>query len=156
MTGYRVGWTAGDAAAVAAFREVKTNIDSGTPWFVQDAAAAALQDEQHVRAMVAEYRVKRDLLAEALVGLGLPDCRPAATIHFWQRVPEGLDGLSFAGRLLHPDIAVVATPGAWISDPAPDGSNPGQGYVRFSLVPTVDETRTACRRIRAGAAKLCS
>lgn len=154
MTGWRIGWTAGDTDAVLAFREVKTNIDSGTPWFIQDAAIAALQDDAHVKAMVKEYRIKRDLLADTFVGIGLPDCRPAATIHFWQRVPEGMDGLTFAQRLVEPGIAVVGTPGAWISDPAPDGGNPGHSYVRFSLVPTIEETQTACARIKANASKL--
>ena len=44
MTGYRVGWVAGDEGAVGAFRKVKTNIDSGTPTFIQEAAAVALSD----------------------------------------------------------------------------------------------------------------
>ena len=48
MTGWRIGWVAGDEELVAAFRKVKTNVDSGTPTFIQDAAVAALEDEAHV------------------------------------------------------------------------------------------------------------
>jgi len=154
MTGWRVGWTAGDAAAIAAFRKVKTNVDSGTPTFVQDAAVAALADEAHVAATREEYREKRDLLAGTFVELGLPDCRPEAAIYLWQRLPQGVGSLEFAKRLLHPEIALVATPGAWLSDVCADGTNPGEGYVRFALVPSLAETEEACRRLRARAREL--
>ncbi len=154
MTGWRIGFTAGDAEIIDTFRKVKTNIDSGTPTFIQDAARAALADEAHVEAMRADYREKRDLLADTFVALGLDDCRPDATIHLWQRLPDGTDAIEFAARLLDPQIAVIATPGPWLSDECPDGTNPGQGYVRFSLVPTLEETRQACANIRSQAKRL--
>jgi len=89
MTGYRVGWVAGDERIVEAFRKVKTNVDSGTPNFIQEGAIAALSDEEHVRSSREQYGRKRDVLADALVESGLEDCRPAGTIYLWQRVPEG-------------------------------------------------------------------
>ena len=45
MTGWRVGFTAGDPEIIGTFRKVKTNIDSGAPTFIQDAAIAGLEDE---------------------------------------------------------------------------------------------------------------
>ncbi|MDH3591321.1 MAG: aminotransferase class I/II-fold pyridoxal phosphate-dependent enzyme, partial [Planctomycetota bacterium] len=63
MTGWRCGWTAGDPDVIEVFRKVKTNIDSGTPTFIQDASIAGLEDEAHVAAMRADYKAKRDLLA---------------------------------------------------------------------------------------------
>lgn len=148
MTGWRIGWVAGDAAAVALFRKVKTNIDSGTPTFVQDAAAAALGDEAHVEAMRREVRTRRDVLCGALRGIGLEDCTPPATLYVWQKGPPGMASVEFAKRLLDPAVALVTTPGSWISDPLPDGSNPGEGYVRFALVPSLDDTRSAAERLR--------
>jgi LL-diaminopimelate aminotransferase len=145
MTGYRVGWVAGDAEAVAAFRKVKTNVDSGTPRFVQDAAVAALGDETHVRAMRRDYREKGDLLLAAFEKLGLEICRPDATLYIWQKVP--MEALEFCKRLLSPEVAVVATPGDWISEPTADGINPGKGHVRFALVPPLEKVREAARRI---------
>ena len=148
MTGYRVGWVAGDERIVSAFKKVKTNIDSGTPNFVQEGAIAALSDEEHVRESRAQYARKRDILADALVASGLTDCRPAATIYLWQQAPEGYLGVEFATRLLDPEIAVVTTPGAWISDPTESSLNPGERFVRFALVPSVDDTVKAAERIR--------
>ena len=147
MTGYRVGWVAGDERIIAAFKKVKTNIDSGTPNFIQDGAIAALADESHVIEARELYAQKRTLLAEALAASGLRDCRPAATIYLWQAVPEGYSSVGFATRLLEPDIAVVTTPGAWLSQETEDGLNPGEAFVRFALVPGIEETRAAAERI---------
>ncbi len=149
MTGWRCGWVAGDERIVDVFKKVKTNIDSGTPNFVQEAAIAALGDEDHVESSRADYHEKRDLLADALVESGLSDCRPDATIYLWQQVPEGYSSVDFATALLDPEIAVVTTPGAWISDETDDGLNPGEGFVRFALVPSIDATRKAAERIAA-------
>jgi LL-diaminopimelate aminotransferase len=147
MTCYRVGWVMGDAELVGIFRKVKTNIDSGTPTFIQDAAIAALSDERHVQGFREEYRQKRDILCEALVRAGLEDCTPPSTLYVWQRVPRGMSSLEFASLLLDEKIAVVTTPGNWIAEPTAQGGNPGEGYVRFALVPSLENTRKAAERI---------
>jgi len=149
MTGYRIGWAAGDERIIETFKKVKTNIDSGTPTFIQEGAIAALRDEEHVERSRAEYRLKRDILADALVASGLQDCRPAATIYLWQRVPQGWTSVAFATRLLEADIAVVTTPGAWLSQQTADGTNPGEGFVRFALVPSLEDTRKAAGKLAA-------
>lgn len=146
MTGYRVGWVAGDREIVGAFKKLKTNVDSGTPLFIQDAAVAALGDESHVEELRGLYRKKRDLIVDAFVAAGLPECRPEATLYIWQRVPEGETSASFAERLLGPAIAIVVTPGSMVSERAPAG-NPGEGYVRLALVPTLNQCEEVARRL---------
>jgi len=147
MTCYRIGWVAGDERIVETFRKVKTNIDSGTPTFIQEGAIAALGDEEHVAQGRAEYARKREILAEALVASGLEDCRPDATIYLWQKVPPGYSSVDFASRLLQSDIAVVTTPGAWLGQSDESGLNPGEGRARFALVPSVEDTLKAADRI---------
>ncbi|GIW70712.1 MAG: LL-diaminopimelate aminotransferase [Planctomycetota bacterium] len=149
MTGYRVGWVAGDARLVAALRRLKTNIDSGTPWFIQDAAIAALGDEEHVARARASYRARRDALLEGLAAAGLEPCPPEGTFYVWQRLPAGLSSVEFARRLLAPQIAVVCTPGAWLGEPLADGTHPGEGYVRFALVAPLERIQEAARRLAA-------
>lgn len=146
MTGWRIGFVAGDPDAVALFKKIKTNIDSGTPSFIQDAAIAALSDEAHVKQMCAEYRRKRDIVCGAFRKLGLPDCTPASTMYVWQEGPRGMTSVEFAKRLLAPEIAIVATPGTWLSAPQ-DGADPGERRVRLALVPTMEECEEAARRI---------
>ena len=149
MTGWRIGWVASDPTAVAAFKKLKTNIDSGTPDFIQAGAIAALEDEAHVADMREQTGRKRDLLADALVAARLPDCRPESTLYHWQRVPDHMTSVDFATRLLEPDLAIVCTPGTWISNEDTTGHNPGAGYVRFALVPTIAEAEEAAKRLRA-------
>jgi LL-diaminopimelate aminotransferase len=59
-----------------------------------------------------------------------------------------MTSVDFAKRLLDPKVAIVVTPGAWISDKTESGLNPGEGYVRFALVPSVEQTREAAERLK--------
>ncbi len=146
MTGYRVGWVAGDEDIISSFKKLKPNIDSGTPTFIQDAAIAALKDEKHVEKMRNDYKKKRNIMVDVLKSAGLENCTPESTLYIWQKVPEKSSSVEFAKRLLQKEIGVVVTPGAWISNDA-NGLNPGKDYVRFALVPTIEETKEAARKI---------
>jgi LL-diaminopimelate aminotransferase len=146
MTSYRVGWVCGDEAVVETFKKLKTNIDSGTATFIQDATVAALKNNRYMDKLRKDYKVKRDLLIKAMVNAGLEKCEPKATIYIWQKCPDGLSSVDFAKKLLTKDIAVVTTPGSWISNKL-NGINPGEGYVRFALVPTIEECKQAAKRI---------
>jgi len=146
MTGYRVGFAAGDEQLVNAFKKVKTNIDSGTPDFVQEAAIAALNDDTHAATMREEYQEKKNLLTTALQQAGLPPVTSDATFYLWQRAPEGMTGADLAAKLI--EHGIVVTPGGWISDETADGLNPGENYVRFALVPTRAQVETACERLQ--------
>lgn len=165
MTGYRIGWVAGDPELVAAFKKLKTNIDSGTPDFIQSAAIAALGDEEHVKIQRRLYRQRAEVLTQTFRKIGLPSARPQAgknnlggAFYLWQKVPQGLTSAEFAQKLLDPKIAIVVTPGSWISDECtianPDATgdstktiNPGEGYVRFALVPSLEKTKEAAERL---------
>lgn len=149
MTCYRIGWVMGDPKIIEIFKKLKTNIDSGTPTFIQDAAIGALTDEVHVEKIRDDYRIKRDIMLEALSSIGLETKESDATFYLWQKVPEGMTSLEFAEKLLHPSIAIVVTPGSWISDTTVDGLNPGEGYVRFALVPTIELVKEAAERLKS-------
>ncbi|MEM7261791.1 MAG: aminotransferase class I/II-fold pyridoxal phosphate-dependent enzyme [Planctomycetota bacterium] len=144
MTGYRIGWCAGDERIIALFRKVKTNIDSGAPWFVQAGAIAALEDEAHVEEFREGYRLRRDVLVDAFEAAGCPRSEPEAALYLWQRAPKGMTGLELAERLLDPNIAAVTLPGAALSS-LPDG---GRDYIRLALVPTLEDCEAVARRIR--------
>ncbi len=148
MTGYRIGWAAGDPAIVGLLGKVKVNLDSGSPCFVQSAAAAALADEAHVDAMRAEYLCNRDVLCDALAVTGLTGTRPRGALYVWQKGPDGMTSQELCERLLAPDIAVAALPGEALSLALPDGRIPGAGHVRFSLTAHPEKVVLAARRIR--------
>jgi LL-diaminopimelate aminotransferase len=44
-------------------------------------------------------------------------------------------------------VACAVMPGSWISAAAADGTNPGAGYVRWALCPSVQEVEEAARRL---------
>ena len=146
MTCYRIGWIAGDRRIIDAYKKVKPNIDSGTATFIQDAAIAALKDETHVRELRKDYREKRDILIDAFKSAGLPSSEPKGTIYIWQPVPQGYNSVDFSKKLLDKNIAVVTTPGNWLSHEV-HGVNPGEGFVRFALVPELSKVKTAAERI---------
>jgi LL-diaminopimelate aminotransferase len=87
-------------------------------------------------------------MVAAFKAAGLEECPPDGTIYIWQKCPNGVSSVDFAKALLAPEIAMVTTPGAWIGDKMPDGSNSGEGYIRLALVPTIEETKKAADRIR--------
>lgn len=146
MTGHRVGWACGDAEVIKIFKKVKTNIDSGTPNFIQEGAIAALLDEKHVQEANKQYREKQDIMLKTLKSMGIKTTTPEATFYIWQKVPKGETSVSFAKKLLQ-NCAIVVTPGEWISD-AVGNVNPGKNYIRFALVPTLKEVKEAEKRIK--------
>ncbi len=146
MTGYRIGFVCGDEKIMDIFKRLKTNVDSGVQNFVQDAAIAALDDDAHIEEMRRSYREKRDLLLPALKAAGFDARESAATFYLWQKVPGG-DDVEFAKKLLDPSIGIIVTPGSLISDVCDGGVNPGKGYVRFALVPPIEDVREAVKRL---------
>jgi LL-diaminopimelate aminotransferase len=145
MTGYRVGFVAGDKNIISGFRKVKTNIDSGTPSFIQDAAILALDDQIEVKKMREEYKVKRNIMVDSLVSYGLEQAKGDATFYLWQKTPTGVSSIEFAEKLA--DNGIIVTPGELISDTV-DGFNPGENFIRFALVPTIEDIKEAAARIK--------
>jgi len=150
MTGYRVGFVTGDAAAVASFRRLKVNIDSGTPDFVQDAAVAALADDDISGAARQAYAQRIDVLCPVLAEIGCRVQRPQAGFYLWVAVPAGESGVAFARRLLGESPALAAMPGEWLCDPVPEVAHqPGDGMLRLALVPSLERCHEAAERLRA-------
>jgi succinyldiaminopimelate transaminase len=134
MTGYRSGFVAGDPALIDALRAYRPNVGTAPQEFVQRASVAAWRDEEHVERMRARYGRKRELLLAALGEAGLRVAGGDATFFLWVRTPGGEPSEPFAERLL--EEGVVVAPGAYFGAA-------GEGYVRFALVPTLEECERA-------------
>jgi len=142
MTGWRVGWVVGNAAAIESLVQIKSNMDNGVFTAMQRAGAAALEgyDRPEIHDLRAMYRRRRDCLVEALTAAGLEVNRPQATFYVWIRCPGGLDSRTFADRLLA-EADIVATPGI--------GYGPhGEGFVRMALTVPEAKLREAAARIK--------
>lgn len=73
MTGWRVGYVAGDAKLIAAMLLVLQQSSRGPATFVQDAAAVALRSDPD-KQMAAEYQARRDQVLERLAGIAGVEC----------------------------------------------------------------------------------
>ncbi|HVP15499.1 MAG TPA: aminotransferase class I/II-fold pyridoxal phosphate-dependent enzyme [Terriglobales bacterium] len=146
MTGYRSGFIAGDPRLIAALRKFRPNVGVATPDFVQSAAIAAWNDDAHAANQRARYAAKRELFLPYFARRGWRVEASEASFYLWLRVPGG-DDVAFVERLLR--IGVVALPGSYLG-PA------GAGFIRFALVPTLEECREAVARMEAAGAALGS
>ena len=142
----RIGWIAGDAKLIDAFKKLKTNIDSGIPYFIQDAAIAALSDEKHVEENQRCLKEKRDIMVDAFVKAGLKNCSPKATFYIWQELPTHIDSMKLCKKLLQPEYGIVVTPGSMLTETI-DGVNAGKNYIRLALVPTATDCKIAAEKI---------
>jgi len=138
MTGYRSGFMAGDARLIDVLRRLRPNVGVATPEFVQRAAIAAWNDDAHAAAQRDLYRPKRELMLEAFAAHGWAVEASQATFYLWARAPGG-DDVAFIDRVLR--AGVVATPGSYL------GAG-GEGFVRWALVPTLEQCRVAVERLR--------
>ena len=126
MTGWRIGMVVGNAEMIDALFRVKSNLDSGVPQAIQEAAIEALHGPQDC---IAEHNValqaRRDKLTEVLNRIGLNAKVPKAGFYVWARVPQGYTSVDFAKKLLG-EIGIAVTPGS-------SYGKEGEGYIRFSL-----------------------
>ncbi|MBC8104525.1 MAG: LL-diaminopimelate aminotransferase [Cytophagales bacterium] len=145
MTGWRIGFAAGNADAIAALNKIKSNVDSKQFAAIDRAAGWALlqahqanQTDQAGQADQADmgadmgmgatfalYQRRRDLLVEGLNGLGWRLEKPQAAFYVWLPCPPGYTSRTFATALLE-QAGVLVIPGLGYGEH-------GDGYVRLSL-----------------------
>jgi succinyldiaminopimelate transaminase len=136
MTGYRSGFVAAPPAVIDALKAYRPTVGTAPQEFVQRASVAAWNDERHVEETRAHYQAKRDVLIPAIEAKGWEIVASEATMYLWVIAPEGtVEQLLARG--------VVISPGTFFGPS-------GEGYVRFALVPTLEE----CERAAAILAEL--
>ncbi len=96
MTGWRLGFVAGNAAAVKAFAEVKDNVDSGQFKAIQIAACAGIADVAISESIRAHYQRRLTLLVEALREVGFDAQMPGGSFFLYLPAPVGAGDLTFA------------------------------------------------------------
>jgi LL-diaminopimelate aminotransferase len=142
MTGWRCAAIVGHSAAVEAYWRLKSNIDSGNFDAVQLAGVAALSPDgdAEVVSMSELYRLRRDLVVEALRRIGVDVTPPKATIYIWAPVPEGFESSAAYCEHVLEEAAVVVSPGGAY------GPN-GEGFFRISLTAPDDQLHEAVERL---------
>lgn len=140
MTGWRIGFAAGNKDVIAGLGKIKSNLDSGVFQAVQEASITAIDTDDSVLADIRKtYQDRRDALYNGLKNLGFHLIKPKATFYLWAKVPSGFDSQKFVAHLLE-KTGVLTTPGVGFGAP-------GEGYVRFALTVPVERIKEAVGRI---------
>jgi acetylornithine aminotransferase len=137
MTGYRSGFVAAPPEVISALKAYRPTVGTAPQEFVQRASVVAWNDERHVANTRERYRAKRDVLLPVLKRKGWQVVASEATMYLWVAVP---DASTLAEQLL--SQGVLISPGTYFG---PSGA----GYVRFALVPTLDECERAAAILEA-------
>ena len=150
MTGWRCGWALAPAPVIAASAAIQSHSTSNVSSITQKAALAALTGSQAtVRAMLDEYRTRRDNLYDWLTADPRLRCRkPAGAFYMFIDIGDVLSGLDPAGFRTSTDFAqalldesrVAVTPGEAFDAP---------GFIRISYATSMDHLREGSRRLLA-------
>lgn len=141
MTGWRVGFVAGNAQAIKALGTIKNNIDSGVFKAVQQAAAKAYDaPKEQIENLNKMYKERKDVAEAALKELGWDITPSKATFYLWLPVPKGYTSEEFATVMLE-KAGVVVPPGNGY------GSY-GEGYFRIALTKDVETIKKAFSRMK--------
>ncbi len=141
MTGWRLGWAAGEKRFITALTRVKSYVDTG-PWLaVQQAGAFALDHaERLIAPNVAELQARRDAGVAALREAGFELESPVATMYLWIPLPVGVPSAEFSRRALE-EAGVVTLPGSAFGPG-------GEGFFRIALTVGAARLREGILRLR--------
>jgi arginine:pyruvate transaminase len=142
MSGWRVGWAVAPVELTAHLGRFSSMSMFGSPQFIQDAAAFALNnDEYYVREMRNKYQTRRDLVCSRLEEIPKLEClRPESGMFIMVDVSALFaDDKEFAQRLLDAE-KVSVLPGSAFGQST-------RGHIRFSLVQPEEVLIEGCKRL---------
>ncbi len=148
MTGWRIGYAAGDARIIGEMAKIQSQSTSNACSISQVAAQAALEGDQgFIQQMNTAFKQRHDYVVAALNDIKGIRCAPA-------------DGAFYC--FFSVADAIAATPGvgddvqfaAWLMEKAEVALVPGSafgapGYLRLSFATSLDNLKEAMRRLKA-------
>ncbi|MCW4007973.1 MAG: LL-diaminopimelate aminotransferase [Candidatus Bathyarchaeota archaeon] len=144
MTGDRIAFAVGNKQLISGLAQVKSQIDSGPPVYIQKVAVKALESykgrEQpdFLKENNKIYAERRDVLVNQLRAMGFKCDKPKATFYVWLNCQS--NSIEFTTKLL--SVGVAVTPGIGF------GAH-GENYVRFSLTQPKERIIEATKRMAA-------
>lgn len=131
MTGFRLGYAAGNKKIIKSLLKVKSNADSGQFMPIQHAAIEALKlNEDYIRSVRKIYSERKNIIYEFLEKNKIEYYRSPATFYIWCRVPLNYTCDEFCSELLY-DKNILVTPGYVFGDICYD-------YFRISVTQSSD------------------
>lgn len=132
--GLRSGFIAGDVAILKDYLQYRTYVGCASPVPLQEAAAVAWNDQNHVAEFRKIYK-KNFEIAKEILGIETPE----ATFYIWLEVD---DELEFTKKL-YKEKNIKVLPGSFL------GRNGlGKNYIRIALVENEEKTREVLTRLK--------
>ncbi|WP_026338864.1 aminotransferase class I/II-fold pyridoxal phosphate-dependent enzyme [Thioalkalivibrio sp. AKL7] len=145
MTGWRLGWMVVPETWVDPVRRLAQNLFVAPASMAQTAALAAFAPETEalLQSRVCELKRRRDVLLEALPGLGLEvQARPEGAFYIYADcTAHGPDSEALCARVLD-TVGVALTPGTDFSP------SRGRDYLRIAYTQSESRLREAVERLR--------
>lgn len=156
MTGWRIGWTLGDAGIIEGMNIIQGQSTSNPVSFAQYGALAALKEGlTHLPAWVEEFRKRRDFLVKELNAIPGARClNPMGAFYVFPNV-SGWFGKSWKGGALKDSYDVTA----FLLETARVAVVPGDPFgapenIRLSYALSMEEIEKGVDRIRRAVAEL--
>lgn len=92
MTGWRIGFIAGNSLVIKAFGDMKDNYDSGQFIAIQKAAIYGLAHPEITEAIAAKYSRRHNLLVFALNEAGFHTIKPQGSFFLYVEAPKAIKG----------------------------------------------------------------
>lgn len=132
--GLRSGFIAGDETILKDYLQYRTYVGCASPVPLQEAAAVAWNDQNHV----AEFRkiYKRNFeIAQEILGIATPE----ATFYIWLEVENDLEFT----KNLYKEKNIKVLPGSFLGR-----AGLGKEYVRIALVENEEKTKETLKRLK--------
>ena len=140
MAGWRVGMLSGSAEHIDHVLRVKSNMDSGMFYGIQQGAIAALGEvDSWFESLNRIYEKRRKLIWKLADQLDCTYDKQTSGMFVWAKLPKNsLDSESFIDHILHQQHVFI-TPGSIFG-------SAGAGYIRFSLCVQESQIEEALKR----------
>ncbi|WP_152353506.1 succinyldiaminopimelate transaminase [Brachybacterium subflavum] len=136
LAGYRAAFVAGDPALIGELTAIRKQAGMMLPAPVQAAMAAALADDDAVRAQHGVYRARRTALREAVEGFGGEIHGSRAGLYLWTSFGE--DSMASVQELAK--LGILCAPGMFYGEA-------GERFVRIALTASDERISAAVERL---------
>ena len=155
MTGWRLGYTAGDAEVISAMTKIQGQSTSNPTTPVQIGAAAALADFSFIEERVAKFKERRDIMVESLNSLDGVTCNtPKGAFYafpdFSGWVGKSVDGVEIKDSLILTELLIEKA----LIAPVPGIAFGSENFLRFSYALDTEKIKAGLSRLATFAAKL--
>ncbi|MCF2442365.1 aminotransferase class I/II-fold pyridoxal phosphate-dependent enzyme [Dyadobacter sp. CY345] len=143
MAGWRLGWLAGVKPYIDAVLTIKSNVDSGMFWALQEAAVAALgNSQQWHNDRNAVYQGRLEASEAFLNAVGCTWDKKQEGMFLWGKLPDSVESAEMLVNNLLTEKHVFIAPG-FIFGPK------GQRYIRLSLCMPKERIWEAVERLKS-------